>query len=308
LAKSALHVAHRAVLSWGIGWLVRGPPPWCNARATRIGQTTGHLRALSVRRRMLRACNIVPPTTGGTAGGRDSPEPRKGYRGAARKVHGRRGRVMVLRTDQRQAMKIAIFAARYPVPYKPYYDSQFVDLIDRGHELVIYSTGALNEKLNEKVLRYGLQRRTRHFPATLRDVPRHLPAVMRGLGRAALGVGELRAVADAVDSGKRRAVHLARWFAIRNGKADLCLVHGLGTATLVPWAKRAVGDAPTALYYHGGEVPSVQPIPEALARDAFGRADIVFTNTEFSRRHAIERGCPEEKTAILPVGFDLRDF
>ena len=62
------------------------------------------------------------------------------------------------------------------------------------------------------------------------------------------------------------------------------------------------------MYYHGGEVPSSNPLEEAAAAEAFRRVDLVFTNTEFSRRHAVERGCPPDRIVILPVGFNLNDF
>ena len=76
-------------------------------------------------------------------------------------------------------MRIFAFVRRYPIPYKPYYDAQFADLVRRGHDLTIFAGGSIDDVLNEKVLRHGLADRTRHFPMTLRDVPGQAPDLAR---------------------------------------------------------------------------------------------------------------------------------
>jgi colanic acid/amylovoran biosynthesis glycosyltransferase len=77
---------------------------------------------------------------------------------------------------------------------------------------------------------------------------------------------------------------------------------------MVPWLRRVFLGSPVAMYYHGGEVPTSNGLGQPDVASAFQAVDIVFTNTDFSRRHAIERGCPSQKVTVLPVGFDLTDF
>ena len=105
-------------------------------------------------------------------------------------------------------MRIFSFARRYPIPYKPYYDAQFADLVRQGHDLTIFSGGRLDDVENETVARYGLAQRTVHFPMTLRDLPRHAA----GLAAAALtdpgrSARALRVASQTVRRPDRPVVH-----------------------------------------------------------------------------------------------------
>jgi colanic acid/amylovoran biosynthesis glycosyltransferase len=205
-------------------------------------------------------------------------------------------------------MRIFLFARRYPVPYKPYYDAQFASLVARGHEVAIFATGAHDAVRNEKVVRYGLAERTTYFPATLATVPKYLPSVV---GRSLFAPGRSLARTRQVMSGvplRRGLLDAMKALTLPHERPDLCLVHGLGTAIMLPWLKQVFSQTPVAMYYHGGEVPSSNRFDDANPERAFRAFDVVFTNTEFSRQHAIERGCPAAKVVVLPVGFDLADF
>ena len=210
-------------------------------------------------------------------------------------------------------MKIFMFASSYPVPFKPYYDTQFADLVERGHDLTIFSSGALDEDvLNEKVLRYGLHRRTRRYPASLSDVPGCVGAVLRAVASrpaaSARAIGRMAAKRRTWGSVRSFVRNVARLLSVADEEPDLCFVHGLGTATRFRWLRESFPGVPVAMYYHGGEVPSVPDLSDDAARATFACFDTVFTNTGFSRDHAIQRGCDPNKLHVLPVGFDLEDF
>jgi colanic acid/amylovoran biosynthesis glycosyltransferase len=206
-------------------------------------------------------------------------------------------------------MRIFFFARRYPVPYKPYYDTQFADFVRRGHDVRIFAGGTHDEVLNEKVTRYGLPARTTYFPVTLRDLAGHAPRAFSSMLRApAASLRTANAVYSRGLTPKRGVMDAARALTLPRDKPDLCFIHGLGTAVMFPWLSDVVGDVPIAMYYHGGEVPASNAMEEQAAQRAFDAVDVVFTNTEFSRQHAVERGCPAAKVEILPVGFDLEDF
>ncbi len=207
-------------------------------------------------------------------------------------------------------MRIYTFVEQYPCPYKPYYDAQFVDLLRKGHELTIFAITRMDRStLNEKVGRYRLAEHIRYMPTILRTIPARLPIIAAGAAALGRRVPERARAAAATERGVLARTKAAlRALARGAERPDVCLVHSLGAAALVPWLHEIYPGVPVALYYHGGEVPQVQPLRQDVAAHAFALADIVFTNTDFSRRHAIERGCPPERVAVLPVGLPLEDY
>jgi len=206
-------------------------------------------------------------------------------------------------------MRINAVVALYPSPFKSYYDAQFTDLLRAGHDLRIFSAeGQDVHVLNEKVVRHGLDRRTSHYPSTLKDLPRSFPRALGNLLRSpGPGLRAARAAFRTLGGGKRgfsgafRALHVL-------GDPDLWLVHGMAPAIAFRWLKPAFPRSAVAIYYHGGEVPSVEPLEGGLITEAFNGADAIFTNTRFSRDHAVSRGAPAERIHVLPVGFDPADF
>lgn len=205
-------------------------------------------------------------------------------------------------------MRIHVFAQHYPIPYKPYYDTQFADLVEAGHDLTVVAFGRF-ATTNAKVARYGLADRTRYLPVSPGTAIAHLPRVaVRSVLRPRLTWRAVRAATFPETAWAASRAHIVRALCLPAEAPDLCLVHGLGTAAMLPWLKRLFSTVPTAMYYHGGEVPTVRELPEERVRDAFAMADIVFTNTRYSRDHAVARGCSPEKLAILPVGFALDDY
>ena len=206
-------------------------------------------------------------------------------------------------------MQIYVFAQHYPVPYKSYYDTQFAELLERGHEITIWSGSGLDAVLNEKVRRHDLTGRTRHYPTTLKTLPRF---ALQMLARLALNPAwswrAIRTIFAAPGTFKRRLMNTARALVLGPAAPDACVVHELGTAVMFPFLTHLYPDASVALYYHGGETPIITPLQAAETKRAFQSADIVFSNTRFSIQHAIDRGCPADRTAILPVGFAIEDF
>jgi colanic acid/amylovoran biosynthesis glycosyltransferase len=205
-------------------------------------------------------------------------------------------------------MRVAIFVEHYPATYKPYFDTQFADLVRAGHDVRINAAGALSDVPSSKVQRWALQERTAYYPGALRDLPRRMPSLMRHRPDAMLGLREAFATTAGVAT-RRRIVDIARALSICGGTPDIGLIHGLTAAlSVLPWLRRALLDTPLALYYHGGELPTTPSVPDQLARNLFAAVDLVFTNTAFSRDHAIARGCPADRVHVLPVGFDIADY
>jgi colanic acid/amylovoran biosynthesis glycosyltransferase len=206
-------------------------------------------------------------------------------------------------------MRIFLFAQHYPVPYKSYYDTQFVDLLQQGHEITIWAGSGLDSVLNEKVRRFGLADRTRQYPTTLRTLPRFGGTLIaRFLRHPRWSTRTAKKLSAERAPLKQRLMYIARALVLGPATPDLCLVHELGTGVMFPFLRTIYPNAATALYYHGGETPIVSQLQKNATSNALQSVDIVYSNTHFSRQHAIDRGCPPENIAILPVGFATEDF
>lgn len=205
-------------------------------------------------------------------------------------------------------MLIYAFAQYYPATFKPYFDTQFAEFLRAGHEVRVFARGAFAPDLSEKVLSYGLVRRTRHYPVSVHEVPLKLPAALLSVARSPrLAAGRLQR-ARRTGGPKRALLEALRMLRLPAREPDICLVHDLTTATWFGWLRQIYPHAALAMYYHGGEHAAGTPLDSANARNAFEAFDVVFTNTRFSANNAVARGCPPEKIDIVPVGFDLDQY
>ena len=206
-------------------------------------------------------------------------------------------------------MRIFVFAEHFPNPYKPYYETQFAQLIDDGHDLRIFTFGKYDEVRNARVAAYGLAERTTYLPWTLRTVPPRVPGLLRDLLFGPRSVRSSLSLAwDPEQGAKRNLLDASRIVHLPIDPPDLCLVHDLVTAQYLPFLGRLYPSAPVVLYFHGGELPHGPPIPEAESLRAFAHLKRVFTNTAFSRDQVVRRGCPAEKVSVCPVGFRVGDY
>ena len=200
--------------------------------------------------------------------------------------------------------RLLVFVGPYPSPYKPYYDTQFIDLIRAGHDLQVVAAPPLDATGHEKAREHGVLDRTHYYPMDARGA---LPGgVLRIVSRP---LAALRFMARLNGAPLRRKLgDVLRMTVIPEGRPDFILVHGLGVAITFSWLEQWYPEVPRAMYYHGGEVASVSAHDRERAAQAFNSFDVVFTNTEFSRAQAISRGCDAERLRVLPVGFDLDEY
>ncbi|HEX2188616.1 MAG TPA: glycosyltransferase family 4 protein [Longimicrobiaceae bacterium] len=205
-------------------------------------------------------------------------------------------------------MRIYAFTQYYPSTFKPYFDTQFAQLVRDGHELTIFAQGRQGRVPNEKVARLRLDARTRPYPTTLRSLPSFLPRALRAVARRPTDAPRRLSAGAGLPVWKERLTAGVRALALPRGRPDLCLVHDLTTATWFPWLRAVYPGVPVAMYYHGGENAGASGLDPDKVLRAFRGVDVVFTNTEFSRDHAVARGCPPEKVEIVPVGFSLDDY
>jgi colanic acid/amylovoran biosynthesis glycosyltransferase len=202
-------------------------------------------------------------------------------------------------------MLIYVFVPNYPCLFKPYYDSQFSDLIRQGHDVRVFSAANIDATVNEKVTEWGLDRRTRHyFVEDLRQLPRHAGAIaasamdspLRRL-RAARHIWRIPGA-----SLRQRLRHIVRMLTLPSREPDLCLIHGMRTRRLFTWIRAFYPRTRLAVFYHGGGLAG------GGAAEVFGDADAVFTNTDYSIGRARELECSPGKLVKLPVGFDTSEY
>lgn len=204
---------------------------------------------------------------------------------------------------------IYAFVESYPHPYKPYYDAQFEDLVRSGHDVRIFAAAGSAGGVAPETRAAGLLPLVTWFPgnAIRRVVPYFARAVRYLLLHPARRIAVAQAVASKRYAGYRVVTETARMLTLPSSSPDLCIVHGLGPMSLLLWLRDLYPDARIALYYHGGRPKEAGEI-SVPSGEIFRAADIVFTNSQASRAHAVSIGCPEDVIAVIPVGIPTGDY
>lgn len=206
-------------------------------------------------------------------------------------------------------MKILTVAEHYPSPFKAYHDAQFERFVLDGHDLAICAFGFHEGELNPAVRCHRLHERTTYLPLTLKDLPKTIVPVLGSLlASPRESLARITTVIKTRPSLKRGLLDCVRAVLLPRSAPSLCIVHNLRALVHAHVIRVIYPDTVIAFYFHGGEVPGV-PSPDAreVVR-AFALTDVVFTNTESSKEHAIERGCDPDKVFVSPVGFNFDYF
>ena len=201
-------------------------------------------------------------------------------------------------------MRIYVFTEYFPNPYKPYFDEQFTALLRKGHSLNIFAEGKFDDVVNEQIRDYGLDSRTRYYPTTGSTVARYFRALAVAAFRRPLR--NLRAAHRVWQPGRplrSNVLNACRMLLLPADPPELCFIHDLAAARRFTFLRELYPGVPVALHFHGGEIPFQGVIDDPAF--IFGRMDIVFTNTQYSKSLALARGCDERKILINPVGFEL---
>ena len=204
-------------------------------------------------------------------------------------------------------MRVYDFLEFYPNPYKPSIDTEIVELLRVGHDVTVLAEGAYLSTLHDAFVEHGLASRTRYYPATLRNLRQHGGRALKALvTRPATQLPRARVVIDGQHAAKANLLAVARTMLLPVEAPDLCYVHNIITASRLPFLRRLYPTARLCMYFHGGEVAGYTRT-EGEA-DILRHMDAVVSNTRFSAAQFIERGCPPEKMAVIPVGFHLPDY
>lgn len=204
-------------------------------------------------------------------------------------------------------LMIYVFLEHYPNPYKPYFDTQFAHFTRLGHEVAIFAGGKYIDTVNDDVRRYDLDRKTSYCPTTLKTLPLFVGKILtRCLFSPRVSLRRISAVYDSSRSWKENLLRVARALLLPARTPDLCLIHNLSTAASFDFLAQIYPRGRVAMYFHGGEVGGVRRVTQEAR--IFARMHAVYTNTEFSRRQTLERGCLPERVTLVPVGFDLSHY
>lgn len=202
---------------------------------------------------------------------------------------------------------IYVFVDYYPNPYKPYFDTQFLELIGRGYRLKIFAFGSYRSTINKEVASYNLEKLVCFYPSTLKDMPRRWKEFGTVLIKTPFSLlRRFWCLGSEGDSVKESFMYMARGATLPAEAPKICLVHNLTVGKMFPFLKRIYPRSHVVMFFHGGEIPKTPVVARSIR--VFEAMDAVFTNTEFSRRQAIQRGCPAEKVNVVPVGFHLGDY
>lgn len=209
--------------------------------------------------------------------------------------------------------EVLVVAPRFPSINQPWMDTYLEQLQRTGIRFCVASALRPLGPYQDKVDRLGLRDRVLNiyldWPAALRSLAgamlgrpgatlswrrhawRHFPAEETFRNRIALAVRGLH-----VHETTQRLVNL---------RVVHC--HSLAYGYHFMPMARARG-LPLVVTFHGLEPPGVPQVAAHRCRQLFAAAARVLVNTEFARRHVIERGCPVDKIEILPQGLPLEDF
>ena len=212
-------------------------------------------------------------------------------------------------------MKVAFIVSHFPILSETFVLNQIAGLIDRGHEVDIYSTNRGDTaKLHPDVERYSLLERTYYPP----PVPRNF------LKRLITGIA---LTIPNISKDPRRLINSINIFKYRKAAASLCLLYmaipalgkepydiihcQFGTLSHKGIFFRIINSpmAKVIISFRGFDISKhVKQQGEHCYDKAFKLGDFFLTNCNFFRERMIKLGCDENKAIVLGSGLDCSLF
>ena len=209
-------------------------------------------------------------------------------------------------------MKIAFIVSGFPRLSETFILNQVTGLLDNGHDVRIFAGYDPREsKEHADVERYRLADRV-HYPAAL---PRNKTVCrLKALGAVAAvflqrPIATLRMLRNLLrgDEGfcyKRLYTALA----FLKKRFDIIHCHFGHNGELAVFLKEADMGVKLAVMFHGSDIRLGLKEGPQRYRPLFAAADSVLANSQYSYRHLIDFGSDPKKTAVHPVGIDLKRF
>ena len=213
-------------------------------------------------------------------------------------------------------MRIAFIVGRFPVISETFIINQAIGLLERGHEVDIFSHEIIEHaKAHRDVADYGLLDRTYLLPEISENLPLR---VVKGIGL--LSSNFIKAPGLTLKT--------LNFFRYGNQAISLWLLHTLlldpqhdynydivhcqfGTVGFRGMAFRAM-NCPVAkliTIFRGHDISNfVQEQRDNIYDPLFKEGDYFLANCEFFKRRAISLGCPAEKIRVHGSGLDYSRF
>jgi colanic acid/amylovoran biosynthesis glycosyltransferase len=206
-------------------------------------------------------------------------------------------------------MLIYVFVEHYPNPYKPWIDTQIVELLRAGHDVRVLAEAAYRTNISDEVRRFNLEARSGYYPTTLSSLMQHSGPIVGRFFASPIESARraLRATRSSPGlSAKQKLLSASRSVVMPATEPDVCYIHNLVTAARLTFLKAIYPRTRICLYFHGGEVGGQPKVKQDRA--IFASVDTVITGTRFAAGQGVDRGCAPDKIAIVPLGFNLADY
>jgi colanic acid/amylovoran biosynthesis glycosyltransferase len=211
-------------------------------------------------------------------------------------------------------MKIAFVVDRFPALSETFVLNQITGLIDRGHDVDIFSRGPRDEAVHPDVRDYNLIERTHYWPTVPED---KLLRWLKGLGLLA-GEAAARPVVAACAANvgaygyQSLSMNLAyaAWPVLAGRRYDIIHCH-FGGNGIIGMALRDMGVLHGRLVtaFHGFDLSSEL---RRRGRNVYSRlfrgGELFLPISDRWRHRLIELGCPPSKIAVHRMGVDCRRF
>ena len=217
-------------------------------------------------------------------------------------------------------MRIAVVVTSFPSLSQTFVLGQITGLIDRGHEVDIYSAASEPEEGGAEhavVREYGLVKRTRYQPARAEDGSwaRRLAATVYVLARywwrdPANAWRIVKGPPERFGYASRLALLSAGAPFAGRGAYDAVLCHfGPNGSRIARLREAGLVRGKIATVFHGYDMSRylITSGPRSYER-LFSKGDLFLPVSDFWRRRLISLGCPPERIAVHHMGIALSKF
>jgi len=217
-------------------------------------------------------------------------------------------------------MRIAVVVTSFPSVSQTFVLGQITGLIDRGHEVDIYSATSEPEMGGAEhavVSEYGLLERARYQPARAMDASwiRRVAATVYVLARywwrdPASAWRVVRRAPQRFGYASRLALLSAAAPFAGRGRYDAVLCHfGPNGKRMTRLRRAGLVRGKIATVFHGYDMSRylITAGPRAYER-LFQEGDLFLPVSDFWRSRLVELGCPPGKIAVHHMGIDLSKF
>ncbi|MBD2293060.1 glycosyltransferase [Anabaena sphaerica FACHB-251] len=215
-------------------------------------------------------------------------------------------------------MKIAFFVGEFPLLSESFILNQLTGLIDRGHEVFIYSLYGKPSnlsKLHPNVEKYQLIERTYYCPKIPKN---YLLRLLKGIGLVLANFPKsplmLLQLINIFKYGKQAASLNLLYQAIPliGQAASYDIIHcQFGTYGLSGRVFRQLGliQGKIVTTFRGKDISrDIKKYGDNLYEQLFQEGEYFFTNCEFFRQRVLKLGCDENKIVVHGSGIDCNKF